>query len=410
MKVLVVSQYFLPEGFRINDLVQSLVDKHITVDVLTGKPNYPEGLIYPGYRAWGWQVESLLGATVHRLPLFPRGQRSAWRLAMNYLSFVLSGVLLAPWMLRKRSYDVIFVYGVSPILQAIPALLLGWLRGIKVVLWVQDLWPASLEATGYVRNPRLLRCVEWVVRFIYRRTDLILVQSQGFIPHVAKLVPEQSIVYYPNSVNPIFSRPPAVSSPDIAALEEGFCVVFAGNVGVGQAVEVIADAATLLKHHPAIRFVVIGQGSRWEWLQAQIHERDLTNLYLPGRYPVDAMPKFLQQASALLVTLSDEPIFAATVPNKIQAYMAVGRPIVACLNGEGARLVSEANAGLAVPAQDAKGLAGAVLKLYEMPPEDRAALGANARRYFKIHFDHMQLTDQLIKHLDAQSLTKKGSP
>ncbi|MDP3699448.1 MAG: glycosyltransferase family 4 protein [Hylemonella sp.] len=407
MKVLVVSQYFWPEGFRINEVVRSLVEKGVEVDVLTGKPNYPEGAVFNGYRAGGCQVESWAGATVYRVPLFPRGARGALRLALNYLSFIVTGLIFGPWLLRKRHYDVVFVYGLSPILLAIPAIFLAWIKRRKLIVWVQDLWPESLSATGYVRNPRVLRAVEWVVRRIYRHTDLLLVQSRAFEAPVAALAPGKPIAYYPNSVDGTFAEPPSpdVVLPEVPALEEGFAVVFAGNVGAGQAVEVMVEAAVLLKDVPQIRFVVFGQGSRWDWMREQVQARGLTNLHLPGRFPVNTMPGLMQKAGALLVTLADEPIFAMTVPNKVQAYMAAGRPILASLNGEGARLVAEAQAGLSVPAQDAQALAAAVLQLYQMPAEERAQLGANGRRYFKAHFDHDNLVDELMAHLRAMSKT-----
>lgn len=408
MRILIVSQYFWPEGFRINDIVRTLVEKGIEVDVLTGKPNYPEGVLFPGYRIGGCQVESWAGAAVYRMPLFPRGARSAWRLVLNYLSFVVAGVICGPWMLRKRKYDVVFVYGLSPILLVVPSILLSWLKRLKLVVWVQDLWPDSLAATGYVRNPWVLRAVAWVVRWIYRHTDLLLVQSRAFEAPVAAMAPGKPVTYYPNSVDAMFCEPPSpdVVLPVVPALDEGFAVMFAGNVGAGQGVEVMVEAAALLKDVPAIRFVVFGQGSRWDWMREQAQARGLTNLHLPGRFPVSTMPGLMQKAGALLVTLADEPIFALTVPNKVQAYMAAGRPILACLNGEGARLVEEAQAGLGVPAQDARALADAVLRLYQMPAEDRAKMGANGRRYFKAHFDHDKLVDELMAHL--RDISKTG--
>lgn len=409
VRILIVSQYFWPESFRINDIAKTLVEKGARVDILTGKPNYPEGRITEGYRAWGTQRESWEGATVFRVPLFPRGARSAWRLALNYLSFIFSGLVFGPWLLRKRQYDVVFVYGLSPILLAIPGIFLARLKRRKLVLWVQDLWPDSLSATGYIRHPRLLRWVERMVRWIYGHSDLILVQSRAFIAAVSALAPGKTIAYYPNSVDATFGEPPdpCVILPVVPALEAGFPVVFAGNVGVAQAVEVIVEAAELLKSHSEISFVVFGQGSRWDWMREQVAMRGLTNLHLPGRFPVETMPGLMQKAGTLLVTLADEPIFAATVPNKIQAYMAAGRPIVACLNGEGARVVEEAQAGISVPAEDVKALAEAVLLLYRMAPEQRAAMGANGRQYFKTHFDHDKLVVELMAYLRGVSATKK---
>lgn len=410
MKVLIVSQYFWPEGFRINDVVRTLVERGAEVDVLTGKPNYPEGIIFKGYKVWGCQTENWAGARIFRVPLLPRGPRGALRLILNYLSFVATGLVLGAWLLRRRQYDVVFAYGVSPILLAVPAIFIAWLKRRKLIVWVQDLWPESLAATGYVRNPWILKLVERVVRWIYRHTDLLLVQSRAFIPPVSSLAPDKDIVYYPNSVELVFCEPPSpdVKLPLVPALDMGFSVVFAGNVGAGQAVEVITAAAELLLPYPEIRFVVFGQGSRWNWMQEQVQARGLTNLHLPGRFPVNTMPGLMQKAGVLLVTLADEPIFAQTVPSKVQAYMAAGRPILACLNGEGARLVQEAQAGLCVPAQDAKALAAAVLQLFQMPSGERAQFGANGRRYFKMHFDHDKLIDELMVHFRTLAVDTGG--
>ena len=410
MKVLIVSQYFWPESFRVNEIVDSLVQKGVHVDVLTGKPNYPEGKLFSGYRATGCQVESWNGATLYRVPLFPRGARSSSRLAMNYLSFIFSGIFFGAWLLRNEKYDAIFVYAPSPILSAIPAIFLSWIKRCRVILWVQDLWPDSLSATGYIKGRTILRAVESVVRWIYRHADLLLVQSRAFERPVAALAPGKPVVYYPNSVDSIFCEPPSatVELPDVPALETGFSVVFAGNVGAAQGVDVIVEAATLLRDIAEIRFVVVGQGSRWQWMQDQITTRKLTNLHLPGRFPVETMPGLMQKAGVLLVCLADQPIFALTVPNKVQAYMAVGRPIVACLNGEGARLLDEAQAGISVPAEDAQALAAAVLKLYRTPANERAQLGANGKRYFAEHFDHDRLVDQLMEYLKGVAPVQKG--
>lgn len=401
LKLLVLSQYFWPESFRINDVVRSCVEKGLDVQVLTAKPNYPGGQVIEGYHAGGCSREEWGGAKVSRIPIIPRGSSGGVRLAANYLSFILSGLVFGPWLLRRQTADVIFVYAPSPLLQAIPALLVGRLKKCPVVLWVQDLWPESLEATGHVRNPVVLRFVEAWIRFIYRHTDLILVQSRAFETPVRALAPGKKIAYYPNSVEEVFLRPANGACPDLPVLNSGFTALFAGNVGTAQATEVIVGAAELLRDYPDIHFVVLGQGSRWEWLQQQTRSLGLANIHLPGHFPVETMPGIMSKASVLLVTLTDQPIFAMTVPAKIQAYMAVGRPIIACLNGEGARLVGEADAGIAVQAEDAKGLAEAVLRLYEMSPEQRNRLGENGRRYFQDHFDNDKLMDELIRHLEC---------
>ena len=409
MKILVVSQYFWPEGFRINELVKSLVERGIEVDVLTGKPNYPEGSIYEGYKAFGCMTESWCGANVFRVPLFPRGKSSSIRLTLNYLSFIVAGTLFGPFLLRNRKYDVVFVYGLSPILLAIPAVFIAWLKRKKLIIWVQDLWPQSLSATGYIKSSFLLQCVEFVVRWIYRHTDLLLVQSRAFEGAVSELAPNKPVIYYPNSVDSSFTSFSNFNNkqPVIEVLETGFPVIFAGNVGAAQAVECIVEAASILQEKPQIRFVIFGNGSKWLWIKDQIARRGLTNMHLAGRFPIEAMPGYLQKAEVLLVSLSDEPIFSLTVPNKIQAYMASGRPIVASLNGEGARLVVESGAGISSPAEDPAALAKAILSLYQMTSEQRRQIGENGRIYYRNHFDHEILVDQLIGHLDACA-TRKG--
>lgn len=407
MRILIVSQYFWPEEFRINDVAKTLVEKGVAVDVLTGKPNYPSGRLFDGYQFCGVQHQNWNGINAYRIPLLVRGSGGV-RLALNYLSFVIFGLLIAPWLFRKKKYDAIFIYGTSPILQAIPALFLGRLKKLPTVLWVQDLWPESLTATGYVRNNAIVAVVRSVVRWIYRNTSVLLVQSQAFVEPVRALAGSTPIKYYPNSVDASFAIPASGSMPGVFGMDAGFSVMFAGNIGSAQAVEVIVDAATRLKEHADIQFVVLGDGSSRAWMQQQAKERGLANLHLPGRFPVETMPAFMQKASALLVTLADREIFAATVPNKVQAYMAAGRPIIACLPGEGARLVSEAGAGIAVRAEDGAALAAAVMQLYRMTESEREVLGRKGRAYFHEHFDHEKLVDQLIAQLQAVAEINKG--
>ena len=408
MKILVLTQYFWPENFIINDIASSLIENALDVEVMTAKPNYPFGRIFPGYRSWGCQQEVYLGVNVNRIPLIARGS-GRWMLTLNYLSFLLSGLFFAPWLLRKKKFDVIFVYAPSPILQAIPAIFLGWVKGCPVVLWVQDLWPESLTATGYIRNKFVIGVIRKIVSYIYSHVDLLLVQSRAFIDPVRALTSETPIIYYPNSADSSFFALTPIEPPHVEGLGDGFSVMFAGNIGSAQAVEVIVEAAWLLKGRSDIHFVILGDGSARKWMLEQAKLRGLSNLHLPGQFPVDTMPGFMQKASALLVTLADQEIFAATVPNKVQAYMASGRPIIACLNGEGARLVLEAKAGLASPAEDAEALADTILQLYNISPLDRKVMGDNGRRYYSEHFDHNLLVAQLIEHLQAVSKSGKGN-
>jgi glycosyltransferase involved in cell wall biosynthesis len=391
-----MSQYFWPESFSINDVVRSLKIRGMDVTFLTGKPNYPDGNVFVGYRAWGCQWENWQGIPILRVPLVPRGRNSAAGLAANYLSFIFSVMMFGSWLLRKKRFDALLVYCPSPLLQALSALYLGRIKGAPVIVWVQDLWPESLQSTGYVKNKLILGLLRKLVQFLYRHTHHILISSRSFAAPISAMAPGAKISYLPNSIDSSFSAPDLGPRTPMRALDEGFCVVFAGNIGAAQAMEVIVGAASQLTAYPEIRFVIIGSGSRHEWMQREVRDTGLANVHLIGRYPAEAMPYLLSKAGALLVTLADQPIFAATVPNKVQAYLAVGRPVIGCLNGEGARLIEEAGAGMTVKAEDADGLARAILTLYRMTPEARKKMGDNGRLFYRQNFDHEQLVDRLV--------------
>ena len=313
------------------------------------------------------------------------------------------------WMVRKNKYDLVFVYGLSPILLSIPGIFISKLKGVQIILWVQDLWPESLTATKSIQNGLLIAMVGHIVKWIYKSMDLILVQSHAFIDEVKKMTIEKDIKYYPNSVDPSFYNYSLNNQIDVEEEQKNdgsFNVVFAGNIGIGQGIDVIIGAAKILSSIDNIKFVIYGSGSRLEWLTEQKNQYNLKGIVIKGRHPVESMPQLLSNASALLVTLSDEPIFAKTIPNKIQAYLAVGRPILACLNGEGARVVNEAKAGIVVSAGDSKGLSEAILTLYQLPRSERAIYGKNGRNYYEINFKHEKLIEILIS--EFENLIKKN--
>lgn len=410
MKLLIVSQYFWPETFAINGLVDLLAGQGIDVTILTGKPNYPDGEVYSGHRAFGTSCEQYGKSQIVRLPIMPRGKRSVWRLALNYLSFIASGVVIGPWLLRRRRFDAIFVYAPSPILQVIPAMLLARLHRAPLVVWVQDLWPQSLSATGHIKNPRVLAAVRWVVRQIYRSTDRVLVQSRAFIPVVAELTDKpEKIFYFPN-LGPgaaLEGEGTERAATLAGTLSEGFSVVFAGNLGSAQALDTIVEAAKLLRHHPDVSIFVVGSGSLDPWLKEQRVEHGLDNLILPGRFASSDMPNLYGAASALLVTLKPDPAFKLTIPSKVQAYLAAGRPILAALDGEGARIIEESGAGLCTPAGDAEALASSILRLAQMRVTEREEMGRSGRAYFEKHFEPGHLVRELVTHL-TQLIAKTG--
>ena len=397
VNILIVTQYFWPESFRINDLALALRERGHRVTVLTGMPNYPGGQLFSGYGGLSPANEDYRGVAVKRVPLVPRFAGKGWQLAINYLSFALSASVLAPFRCRDR-VDVIFVFEPSPVTVGLPAIALKAVSDAPILFWVQDLWPESLSATGAVRSPAVLRWVRKLVRYIYRRCDRILVQSEGFIPLITGLgVAPQKVAYFPNWAESLY-QPVEVANdaPERTTLPAGFRVMFAGNIGAAQSFDTILTAAEALKPHPEIQWVVLGDGHQRQWVEREVERRGLTGcVRLLGHRPAERMPTYFALADALLVTLRDDPVFSLTIPSKIQSYQACGRPIIAALNGEGARIIQESGCGLTCPAGDAGGLARAVLQLYQMQAEERKRLGTRGRAYFLEHFERERLLDQL---------------
>lgn len=406
MRILFVSQYFWPETFIINDLVRKLAERGHDVTVTTAKPNYPGGKVFDGYAAWGVQRERFGGCVdVIRVPLWPRGRGGAKNLSLNYLSFVIAGLFLLPWLLRGRKFDSIVVFAMSPITQVIPAIPLKMLKRAHLAAWVQDLWPESLAATGFVRNPQALRMVGWLVRGIYACCDTLLLQSHAFFDPVARYASRSKLVYYPNSIalpseNTI---QPEIPVQLIEVLRENFCVVFAGNIGIAQSIETVVEAAELLRQHSNLKFVLVGSGSRLEWVKERKNQLVLDNVVLAGRFPMEAMPQIFEHSSALLVSLKDEEIFSYTIPSKVQAYLAAGKPIIASVRGEGARVIEEAGAGKTCEPESARSLADSILSLMSLSPSEREEMGSAGQRYFNEHFDMDRQAERLVEILASRT-------
>lgn len=401
MNILVVSQYFWPESFRINELVADLVQRGHQVTVLTGLPNYPDGKVFAEFLANPSGFGNYHGAKVVRVPLMPRG-RGSFRLLLNYFSFVVSACLMGAWKLRGQSFDVIFTFEPSPIFVGIPSAWLRWLKDAPQAFWVLDLWPETLKAVGVVRSDQLLALVGRVVGWIYRRCDLILAQSKSFVGQIAQHAPRDArIEYFPAWADDVFRTAiDAAPAPEVPAAPGVFTVLFAGNIGEAQDFPAILDAAERLRARDDIRWVIVGDGRMADWVRSQIEQRQLSErILMVGRHPLERMPAFFAHADALLVSLKDDPIFAMTIPGKMQAYFGAGLPVLAMLNGEGARIVVEVEAGLVSPAGNGAALADNVGRLAVMDAGARRRLGDNGRRLCDEQFDRITLMNRLESRL-----------
>ena len=396
MKIIIVTQYFWPENFRINDLAVNLVQRGHEVTVLTGIPNYPEGRFYPNYGFFRNVRQDYNGVKIIRVPLLSRGSGTGIRLALNYVSFALCATFFAPF-LCKWKYDLIFVFEPSPITVGLPALVLKKITAAPIMFWVQDLWPESLSATGAVQSRTIINLVSRIVKLIYQGCDKILVTSRAYVTSIEKYGIESArILYFPQYVEPIYK--PLVLAYDAserAIMPVGFRVVFAGNIGAAQDFGSILDAADILKAFTDIQWIIIGDGRMRTWVVEQVQQRKLTKtVHLLGRYPVESMPRFFSLADVLMVSLKRAPIFSLTVPGKVQSYMACGKPIIAALDGEGARMIEESGAGIVCPTENPDMLAKAVMRMYGMPEVQREEMGKHARDYYTANFEQNMLLNK----------------
>ncbi len=406
LKIAVISQYFHPESFIINDIVRELHGQGHHLEVFTGKPNYPTGVLFDGYTASGFSEEWVAGVKVHRAPLRPRKSGGGKNLLLNYLSFALNGARFFPRYARQSRFDVYFVFAPSPITSVIPALVMKAVHRAPVFLWVQDLWPESLAATGFIHSKWLLRAVGVGVRLLYAFVDVLLVQSQAFIDPVARYARREKILYYPNSyLEAAEQATPDVLGPSLKEmLQQDFCVVFAGNLGNAQALPTIVEAAQHLKAQGSkARIVLVGDGSRAKWLASRKQELALDNLVLAGAYPRSAMPQLFSLSSALLVTLNRDEIFSFTIPSKVQAYLAAGRPVIASLDGEGARVIAAAGAGVTCSAGDGIALADRISEMQNFSVSQRQQMGDSGKAYYLKHFELKAQCKKLIELFEKQN-------
>lgn len=404
MRFLFVSQYFHPESFRVNDLALSLKERGHEVVILTGQPNYPSGQFFEGYGYFKCWSESWKGLAIVRVPVFPRGRGGGVRLALNYLSFVFFATLVGLPRL-KGHFDATFVFATSPITSCLPAIFYKFWKHTPVSLWVQDLWPESVSATGFVKSKRLVAGIGRLVRWIYSHCNHILIQSQAFRPSVFQwgAQPEQ-VHYVPNWAEDFYNKSNQLEPLHWPkGLNDQFVILFAGNLGRAQSLPTIVDAAKSLRStHPNVHWVFIGTGSLEAWLRDQIASHDLSDqVHLLPRRPPEEMPSYFAKANVLLVTLKKDPIFSLVIPSKVQSYLASGRPLLGSLDGEGARVIGDSQAGLSGEAESVEALIQNIKTLLMHSDSDLRAMGHRGKQYYRQNFHKESIVDEIEQILGS---------
>lgn len=399
MKILFVCQYFYPEVFRGNDIAFHWAEQGHEVHVVSGIPNYPDGKFHEGYGLFKNRHEIVKGVRVTRLPIFPRGNNKIM-LMLNYFSYLFVAWV---WMLFHamfHKYDRVFVQQLSPVMMSAPGVLYKRIRKVPLYTWVLDLWPESLTAAGGINNKYVLGFFSNYVKKEYKYSDKILMSSRSFEKSILEYGDyKDKLVYYPQWSDG--NNGEAFMPENVPVIPDGFKLMFAGAVGEAHGFECTMQAALLTKEHKDIKWIIVGDGRRLDWVKSFVKEHGLEGtVFTLGRYPSETMPWFFKQADVMLVTLSDDPLFKLYAPAKISSYMAAAKPIVAVLNGEGAEVIKDAECGWSLPAGEAEGFAKLAVELSQMDKVVLEKKGQNALKYYNAHFikeDCLARLDRLME-------------
>lgn len=393
MKVLVVSQYFYPENFRINDLVLELKKRNHEVTVLTGKPNYPQGEYYSGYSFKGNDNEIWNDIEIIRVPLRAR-KTGAFNLMRNYLSFI--------WHANKKAkkinkdFDIIYVFEVSPITVALPAIKLKKRLNIPVIMNVQDLWPENIVAVTGINNAFIISIVDKLVNYIYKHCDLLLCASPSFVERITKrgidrskvkYWPQYSIVSKSNLDSNIFNN-------------DKFNITFTGNIGEAQGIDIAIQAADKLRNEN-IHWNFIGNGRSKEKMELLVKKLNLEScISFYGFIEENKIPQYLESSDAALLILKPDPIFEMTIPAKLQTYLSCGEPILGCVSGEGKKIIEDAHCGVISQEISVEALVKATRELINLDQKEIDNYKLNAYQYSLSNFNKKTLLNELENYME----------
>lgn len=392
--ILVISQYFYPEQFRINDICKEWIERGYQLMVITGIPNYPQGKYFNGYGIWKRHREVYNGIDIIRIPLIPRGG-NAIMLCLNYLSFVISGFF---WQLfTSVKADNVFIYEVSPMTQALPGIWYAKRKNIPCYLYVTDLWPENVEVVTGIHNPFILKLLQAMVDYIYRHCTDIFTSSKSFIEHISKRgISESRLHFWPQYAEDFYQPGVAVAATEIP--QDGiFNITFAGNIGYAQGLEILPEVAGILKEkNLKVRFNIIGDGRYRNDLIRLTEQKQIREYFnFIEKKPAVEIPRYLRSSNAAFICLSKSPVFAMTIPAKTQSCMACGIPILLSADGEVQDIIREAQCGFVSNSQDVEGLVRSIEKIIRLPQEELDQMASNSLNYYNSNFNKKILLDEM---------------
>lgn len=400
--ILVVSQYFYPEAFRINDMCQEWVKRGYKVTVVTGVPNYPMGKTFKGYGLTRKRHEYWNGIEIYRIPLIPRGTGSAGMIA-NYLSFMVSGIIAGK--IKNIKADLVFSFEVSPMTQVLTGISFAKKLHVPHYLYVQDLWPENVITVTGINNPLIIKPIDKMVDYIYNNADEIFATSPSFVEAICNRkvrVKRDKVHYWPQYAEE-FYQPTDKTAAKQAAEKYGipndnsFKIIFTGNVGTAQGLQILPKTAEILRDAD-VKFVIVGDGRYLEALRRDIEQRHVSNKFiLVARQRAEIVPTLLTSCEAAFISFAKDELWEKTIPAKLQSYMACGMPVIAAAQGETARIIKESGCGLCCTLGNAQQLSQLV---QEMMRTDLTEMSKNSREYFENNFAKSMLMDEMDKYLN----------
>jgi len=395
LRILIVSQYFWPENFRINELVKFLKEKNYDVDVLTGYPNYPEGQLLEEYKIDPIKYSNFYGAKIYRVPIYLRRSSSEYDLFLNYISFILSGIFFGYFYLRKKKYDAVFSFATSPITSAIPAIFFSKINSCKSFIWVLDLWPDIIKELNIIKNKYIYFIFSQFIKRIYRSFDFILLQSNSFLNKFKKYDVNKNLLYFPSWSEYSFQEQSAEEVITEFNPRDGVLnIVFTGNIGEVQNFDNVLKAAVILKN-ANIRWIVIGSGRYRDELINHCKKNDVKNIFFLGQKKSNLIKFYHSIADILFITLKSGENISSTVPGKFQTYLNCNKYILGFIEGETKNLIEEIKIGSVVHPDDYMSLAKEILRL----ENNRSLLKIQnniGTSYLKENFDKDKVLNNLV--------------
>lgn len=400
--ILVVSQYFYPETFRINDMCLEWVKRKYKVTVVTGIPNYPMGKTFKGYGITKKRHEVWNGIEIYRIPLIPRGSGSLGMIA-NYLSFMVSGMLAGK--MKNIKADLVFSFEVSPMTQVMTGISFAKKLHVPHYLYVQDLWPENVITVTGIRNPLIIKPIDKMVDYIYKNSDQIFATSPSFVEAICNrkvAVNREKVHYWPQYAEEFYKPIDKSIAKEVAAAygipnDDSFKIIFTGNVGTAQGIDILPQTAELLKNEN-IKFVIIGDGRYLEKLVSDIKSRQLEKMFIfVARQPAEKIPVLLSACDVAFISFADDELWKMTIPAKLQSYMACGMPIIAVADGETKRIIEEAKCGWVCKMGDSRGLKKTI---HEVMKIDLQEMMKHSLCYYNNNYKKEKVISKIMDYLD----------